>query len=78
MLFPTGSFFFLGQIAGYPVQEQLQSMEQLRLWRHRLEIDDFDHTAHALAISAGMSNLVSYFKERYVSDVEEFRSAYHF
>jgi hypothetical protein len=62
--------FLLGQVWGYHVPRQLQTIEQQLMVDQKSKIDEFDHTTHSLAVSTGRNKLLIYFQRSYALHVK--------
>jgi hypothetical protein len=67
--------FLLGQVWGYRVPRQLQTIEQQLIIDQKSKTDEFDHTAHSLAVTTGKTKLLIYFQQRYALDVGQLQAA---
>jgi hypothetical protein len=68
--------FLLGQVWGYRVPRQLQTIEQQLILDQKSKIDEFDHTAHSLAITTGNNKLLIYFQQSYELDIGQLQPAF--
>jgi hypothetical protein len=67
--------FLLGQVWGYHVPRQLQTIEQQLIIDQKSKINKFDHIAHSLAITTRKTKLLIYFQQRYALDVGQLQPA---
>ena len=67
--------FLLGQVWGYRVPRQLQTIEQQLILDQKSKIDEFDHTAHSLAVTTGKNKLLIYFQQSYALDIGQLQPA---
>ncbi|CZS94342.1 hypothetical protein WAI453_013072 [Rhynchosporium graminicola] len=68
--------FLLGQVLGFRVHRQLQTIEHQLIADHMSKIVEFDQAAHSLTIIAGKEKLIMYFKQDYISHVNRLQPAF--
>jgi hypothetical protein len=68
--------FLLGQVWGYRVPRELQTIEKRLIIDHKSKMDEFDRTAHSLTVAAGKNNLLLYFQQSYALDISRLQPAF--
>ena len=68
--------FLLGQVWGYRVPRQLQTIEKLLIVDHKSIMDEFDRTAHSLTVTTGKKKLLIYFQQSYALDISRLQPAF--
>jgi len=67
--------FLLGQVWGHHVPTQLRTIEQQLIIDQKSKMDEFDHTAHSLAVTTGKNKRLIYFQQSYALDIGQLQPA---